>query len=217
MRWGGRQWTRSATERTSSFRKLIRFYSLVREREPTPRFSLCRVNECSHFVRCAATELNEIADEEEIGAAWNGKKDEAWRGSFTLLHARPLFSTRLKADLHAWTRTITLDQNYPKWTHRSNDFLSQLPPSKVDRANDLARNFDAFLWFNSFVFCILPNDHMKQGLKSTYFCWLHVSKYKDNLIFYNSYKIFKYIDYRVSHELIQAWFIHGFEMKIWSR
>jgi len=110
MRWGGRQWTRSAAERTSSFRKLIRFYSLVRERErePTPRFPLCRVNECSHFVRCAATELNEIADEEEIGAAWNGKKDEAWRGSFTLPHRETSFlysakggSARLNTNDHA--------------------------------------------------------------------------------------------------------------------
>lgn len=79
-------------KRTSSFRKLILLLSLARARkESTPWFPLCRVNECSHFVRCTATELNEIVDEGEIGAARIGKKEEAWRGSFALFLARPLF------------------------------------------------------------------------------------------------------------------------------
>lgn len=130
------RWTTDETEARWSARHLLEnlyAFTIARERERSQHpgsSSLCPINECSHFVRCAATELNEIADEGEIGAARNGKKGEAWRGSFTLFLARLLFCRAKRRGLHAWTWTT--DRNYSKWMHRSNDFLLQLPPSNAD-------------------------------------------------------------------------------------
>lgn len=92
-------WTGSAAERARRLLENLSF-TLARERGRHPGSLCAPVNECSHFVRCPATELNEIADQGEIGAARNGKKEG---GSFTLFLTRPLFCPAKRGGLHAWT------------------------------------------------------------------------------------------------------------------
>lgn len=122
--------------------------SLGQKRSRHPSSFCAGVNECSHFVRCAATELNEIADEGEIGAARNGKKEEAWRNSFTLLLlllARSLFCpakggfARFNTDDHAGSELFKVNAPIERLFTSTSAVENEL-------CNDLARKIcDALL------------------------------------------------------------------------
>lgn len=154
--------------------------SLERERNRHPGSLLCRINECSHFVRCAATELNEIADEGEINVARNGKKNEAWRGSFTLLLAKPPFCSA-KGGFARLNTNDHVGSELSKVNAPIEQLFTWTSAVESEPHGDPARNSDALViqflsvhnliviyGFQDETFSMYShsNDRVKQGLKS---------------------------------------------------
>lgn len=101
----------------SSFRRLVRLHPLEWEKSRyLPAAFVPRKRTFSFRVRCATTELNEIADEGEIGT----KGRERSSGLFhSLIRERgaPFLAIWIKVNLRSNTKKgrITPDRNYLKW------------------------------------------------------------------------------------------------------
>lgn len=91
--------------------------------------------------------------------------------------------------------------------HRSNDFLLELPPLKVNCTSDLTRHSDALLQFNCYLRPFRDEIPIQtiMGIEIDILLMISIGTL-DNLTYSIIYDIkysnILYIDYHVSHELI---------------